>query len=84
MIMSDARSAIATRTEFGVPEIGDGTTLASIILNPLTPFTLENEITRIIIIIALDLTAVRSHACRDVVYLSFSSTTAPIPHVPHG
>jgi len=42
--MSDARSAIATRTEFGVPEIGDGTTLASIILNPLTPFTLTNEI----------------------------------------
>jgi len=46
--MSDARSAIATRTEFGVPEIGDGTTLASIILNPLTPFTLENGITRVI------------------------------------
>jgi len=43
-IISDARSAIATRTEFGGPEIGDGITLASIILNPLTPFTLENVI----------------------------------------
>lgn len=49
-IISDARSAIATRTEFGVPDIGDGITLASIILNPLTPFTLEN-----IIIILLQL-----------------------------
>lgn len=50
-IILDARSAIATRIEFGVPEIGDGTTLASIILNPLTPFTLE--IYHFIIIIPL-------------------------------
>jgi len=81
--MSDARSAIATRSEFGVPEIGNGITLASIILNPLTPFTLENEITRVTIITALDLTLL-CNACRNVVYLSLSSTTAPIPHVPHG
>lgn len=49
-IISDTRSAIATRTEFGVPEIGDGTTLASIILNPLTPFTLQNKIIKTSII----------------------------------
>lgn len=50
--MSDACSAIATRTEFGVPEIGDGTTLASIILNRLTPFTLASERYYIFIIIS--------------------------------
>lgn len=86
-IISDARSAIATRTEFGVPEIGDGTTLASIILNPLTPFTLENV--NIVLLQLLHLSHKTSCVVNvAVVYLNSSSTTASssalILHVPPG
>lgn len=40
-IKSLARSAIAIRTEFGLPEMGVGNILESIILSLLTPFTLK-------------------------------------------
>lgn len=42
-IKSLARSAIAIRTEFGLPEIGAGNILESIILSLLTPFTLKRK-----------------------------------------
>ena len=80
-IISDARSAIATRTEFGVPEIGDGITLASIILNPLTPFTLENVI---IILSQLfhSLSSQMSSFNTSLLYLSFTLTPHLQPHHP--
>lgn len=39
--MSAACSPTATRTEFGVPDTGAGSTLASATLKPVTPRTLK-------------------------------------------
>lgn len=58
-IKSLARSAIAIRTEFGLPEMGVGNILESIILSLLTPFTLKPKDNKLNVFLTLKLCSTR-------------------------